>query len=144
MKVKFEGGKELEKALLQLKTATAKNTTRRAGKQALQTVIDEAKRRVPVDDGDLRDGLTVSTKASRGTRKRSDIEVYAGASGVNYASIVEFGSEDTAAQPFLRPAWDLRKTYVLKNFRASMSIEIEKATARARRKAEREARKLKR
>jgi HK97 gp10 family phage protein len=57
-----------------------------------QEVADAARRMVPVDTGALRDSIT----AERG-RVFTDVE---------YAGPVEYGTSDTEAQPFMRPAAD--------------------------------------
>jgi HK97 gp10 family phage protein len=60
---KVTGFKEFEAALLQIdKAATRKNVARRALNIAGKAVADAMRSRAPVDDGDLRDSVLVSTK----------------------------------------------------------------------------------
>ena len=69
--------------------------------RALAEMIEqEAKARVPVDSGDLRDAIH-SDKLKDGT-----YAVIAGAKGVFYGHIVENGSVKSAPHPFLVPAFE--------------------------------------
>jgi len=141
VKFKFEGGKELQKALRALPDATAKNTVRRVLKKRAQPVADAARSKAPKDDGQLRDSIAVSTKLSKANRRdrkrfgRDDIEVFIGAGPLPQAHLQEFGSSRHKAQPFLRPAWDERKDGVLEGLKDDLWTEIRKAVERQRKKA---------
>lgn len=142
LKVKFEGGKELEKALLEMKTATAKAVVRRAGKKALIPFRDKAIAFAPYGensgaDGHIRDAISISTKQRRGLKKKSRIEIYAGVATAQgkVASQQEFGNINHGPQAFLRPAWDATSYTVLENVRDEMWIDIRKTAERAARKA---------
>ncbi|OWQ95118.1 HK97-gp10 family putative phage morphogenesis protein [Sphingopyxis witflariensis] len=64
---KFEGGKELEKALREIgKTATARNIATRALKVAAEPIAEEARRLAPEDKGNLREAIKIGTKANMG------------------------------------------------------------------------------
>ena len=79
-----------------------KTAVRRAFKRVKPVALDEARENVPVDSGALRDILDVQVKRSRGeTRLR--IGFLKGEPASRYAGVVELGTEDTRAQPFLRP-----------------------------------------
>ena len=67
---------------------------------ALATESD-ARRRAPVDTGNLRASLDSDVDSRRGR-----ILAHVG-TNVEYAAFVEFGTVNTGAQPFLRPAVDL-------------------------------------
>ena len=64
-------------------------------------VEEAAKSRVPVATGRLRDSIHVEAQ-------EGEVRVVADAEddGRAYASYVEFGTSETSAQPFLRPAID--------------------------------------
>lgn len=64
--------------------------------RAAEAGAEDARRRVPVDTGRLRDSIKVARTAN-GARYGSDVD---------YALFVEFGTVDTPAQPFLRPGLD--------------------------------------
>lgn len=63
-----------------------------AGDELARDVADEARRIVPVDTGRLRDSITTD-----GGRVFTDAP---------YAIHVEYGTSDTPAEPFMRPAAD--------------------------------------
>ena len=145
MTVKFEGGKELEKALMELKNTTAKATVRRAGKKALIPLRDKAIALAPYNsasgaDGHVKDEIHISTKAAKGTRKKSQVEVYCGVatSQGHVGSLQEFGTAHHGPQPFMRPAWDGLKMTVLTRFRDEMWTEVRKSAERQRRKAKKQ------
>lgn len=73
-----------------------------------EAVLAEAEAIVPVDTGTLRDSLEISVDDDGGVIVGTPVE---------YAPFVEFGTSDTPAQPFLRPAAD------------SASTEVEQAVA---------------
>lgn len=57
-----------------------------------EAIVDAARARVPVVTGELRDSIQVT---------EAGVEV-----GADYGVFVEYGTSDTEAQPFLRPAAD--------------------------------------
>lgn len=146
----MDGLKELDQALSQLPKATAKNVLRRTAILALAPVIADAKRLVPVDEGELKESLKVAGKLSkRQARKnakavaegKSSVQLYAGPSALPHAHLVEFGTAHMRPQPFMRPAWDANKDKVLELIRTEMGDEITKAAGRLARKAARLAKK---
>lgn len=60
-------------------------------------VVADMKRMVPVDTGNLRDGIEALGEGRIGISATSE-------SGESYAEFVEFGTENAPAQPFIRPA----------------------------------------
>lgn len=148
--VRIEGLKELDRALSQLPKATAKNVLRRTAIRALAPVIADAKLRVPVDEGDLRDSLKVAGKLSKRQQRKNAkavaegkaaVQLYAGPAALPHAHLVEFGTSHMPPQPFMRPAWDANKMKVLELIRLDLGNEIERAAARLARKAARTSRK---
>ena len=79
-----------------------------------------------------RSALLAARKANKG--QGSFAEVYIGpARGggiIRYAHIVEFGSVDTAPQPYMRPAWDATKDKMLTIIKDELGNEIIKAARR--------------
>lgn len=69
-----------------------------AVKEASEHVADEAKMRVPVDTGDLRDAIHVERGGP------ATYSVLAGDSDAFYGHMVEFGTSRTAPRPFMVPA----------------------------------------
>jgi HK97 gp10 family phage protein len=139
--VKVEGLAALETALRELPDATAKNVLRRVARARLEPVAARARQLAPVEEGDLRDSITVSTKLTRRQRSQhrkygpDDVEVFAGAGPHPQAHMQEFGTEDHGPQPFMRPAWDAERDGVLEGVKDDLWQEIEKAANRLARKA---------
>lgn len=70
--------------------------------------VDEAKRRVPVDTGNLKRSIRIYERGA------SDVIVRAmgGAGGRTYAAYVEYGTIYMPAQPFMTPARDKANRYM--------------------------------
>lgn len=62
-------------------------------------VADEARRRCPVNTGALRDSIRTARK-----KDAKDIWIIAGNKKVYYARFVEYGTVNSPAKPFMRPA----------------------------------------
>lgn len=140
-RVKIEGLKEVQAALHELPKATAKNVMRRVLKERGKPIADAAQSRVPVDQGDLKRSIVVSTKLTRRQRGKhkkfgpNDVEVFVGPGAHPQAHMQEFGTSKEPAQPYMRPAWDQERMNVLEGIREDLWAEIEKAVARRARKA---------
>jgi len=65
--------------------------------QIVPEVVKDMKRMVPVDTGNLRDGIEPLGNGRIGITATND-------HGQSYAEFVEFGTEHAPAQPFIRPA----------------------------------------
>lgn len=143
--IKTEGFREMDAALGEFSKATARNILIRAGLKALEPVAAAAKTKVHRRTGDLKDSIDVSAKLGkrqkRLNREPSTVEVYAGPTAPD-GSIPppqgvweEFGTEDHPPHAFLRPAWDGAQNDVLGTVKEELAAELDKATARAQRKA---------
>lgn len=75
----------------------------RGAARGASMIADLARQFVPVDEGDLRDTIRVTPKPGSG---KGQYSVAAGNKDVNYAGFVEFGTVDSPAQPYMRPAHD--------------------------------------
>lgn len=65
--------------------------------EILPEVAKDMRRMVPVDTGNLRDGIEVLGDGRIGITANNE-------QGQSYVEFVEFGTENAAAQPFIRPA----------------------------------------
>lgn len=136
--VKLTGFKELERALAELPKATGKNTLRRTAKGALEPMAARARAAAPRDTGALSLRIAVSEKRTRraktGFNRSTGIEMAMGPSSgegvLNYATFAEFGTIDTAAHPFMRPAWDMGADPALEYIKTNLGKEITKSAAR--------------
>lgn len=145
---RVEGVKQTLEALREFPRSTGRATLRRALVTAAQPVAILARNMAPVDEANLARSIVVSTQLTRSQRrerpKANEVEVYVGpASGaaagssryaLNYASFVEFGTIDTAAQPYMRPAWDRAQPVVMSLLARELTVEYEAAAARLSRK----------
>lgn len=135
--VKVEGLKEVNDALGQLPKATGRNVMRRVAIKRLEPIAEEMRSRAPVDDADLKDSITVTTRKPRRRRKVSEVEAYAGPGRHPQASLQEFGTAHHGPQPFARPAWDNGKGDLLPGLADDFWEEINKAAQRLARKSAR-------
>jgi HK97 gp10 family phage protein len=126
--VNIKGGAELQRFLNQLPVKVEKNIMRAALRAGANVIKAEAKENVPVQDGDLKRSIKVSTSARRGTVRA---KVKAGDQKAWYWHFVEFGTAahtikarngkrlffngifakvvnhpGAKAKPFMRPALD--------------------------------------
>lgn len=146
MTVTLEGFRELERALNELPKNTGRNVLRRVGKGALEPMAEKARGMAPVDEGNLRDAIMVSEKRTKRVvrenrfDRNTGVEIamgpISGAGVLNYATFVEFGTSDTRARPFMRPAWHGGKDEALEYVKANLGNEINKAAKRLAKKAE--------
>lgn len=164
--VRIEGLADLEKALAELPKSTARNTLVRALRKAAQPIANEAKSKVPVRSGKLRDSIIVTSKvrnltglkeygqtlqaggsrkeagaALRGARRAgggegSRAEISVGPTDPK-AHLLEFGTIKMSAQPYMRPAWESKKDEAALSIKQELASEIEKSRARLARKAAR-------
>lgn len=140
--VKLSGFRELEANLANLTKATSRNVLRRVAKGALEPMADEAAQKAPENRGILSFSIAVSEHRTRRARtffrRIRGVQMAMGpASGLGatyYATAVEFGTIDTPAQPYMRPAWDTGKMDALEYVQDNLWREIDRATARAAKK----------
>lgn len=142
-RVRLEGFRELEEALSKLPKATGKNVLRRVAKGALEPMANQASGMTPVETGKLAFNIAVSEKRTgRARRFRTPGSMgitmamgpVSGQGVLEYASFVEFGTNDTAAAPYMRPAWDAQSRPALEYIKDNLWREIDKASAKYARK----------
>jgi len=145
-RLKLTGFRELERALSELPKATGKNVLRRIAKGALEPMADRASAKAPRESGKLAFSISVSEKRTRrarggsktkfsGGKFRADASTgidmamgpTAGQGVLGYATFVEFGTVDTAANPYMRPAWDGGAGQALDYIKDNLGAEIQKA-----------------
>lgn len=142
--IKWSGLRELERSLIELPKATAKNTVRRTSRKALEPFLASVKAKAPLSDpadtperqpGALRDSYIIGTKLNpsqaRQARREGKhfTEVYAGTNDP-VGVFQEFGTINHPPQPHARPAWDETKDEALAIFSRDLGGEIEKAAKR--------------
>lgn len=160
VKVKVEGFRELDRALGDLTKAAARGAVRRAMKRSAEPILVAAEPNVPVDDGGLKESLSIASRlapaVARSSRRlgdsKSSVQLFVGPSWPEgaHGHLVEFGTGprykkngayvgEMPAQPFLRPAWSAEMRPTLKRLAKYLGEEVQKSTERARRKAARAA-----
>jgi len=100
-------------------------------------IADAMETLVPEDSGDLQNTITVTAPgettpayAAGGgsvTAKPNQALVTVGSPDVRYGHIVEFGSVKTEAQPFILPAFRLKRAKVMRRIARAISKAIKKA-----------------
>jgi HK97 gp10 family phage protein len=141
------GGKELAELLRALPVKLENNIMRGALRAGAKVILVEAKANAPVDDGDLKDSLRISTKSKRGEVKAT---VKVGNKKVYYAKFIEFGTAahkitargtglrfgsffgksvnhpGVLAKPFMRPALDSRSSQAVNEIRKYIGKRLTK------------------
>lgn len=135
--VRVDGLREIDAALGELGKATGRNVMRRVAVARLEPMAEEMRRLAPVNSGDLKDSITVTTRRPKRHRKSSEVEAYAGPGRHPQGHLREFGGDGSPPEPFVRPAWDGGKTELLYGIGEDLWSEISKAAARQARKAAR-------
>jgi HK97 gp10 family phage protein len=140
--IKVEGLKQLDQALGEFSKSLAKNVLIRVLRKAAVPIQKAAQLMAPKRTGRLRRSIVISTRLSRREGKRykpeSFAEVYIGPhGGIPYETFVEFGTDDTEAEPFMRPAWHQEGRNALEIVRNELADEIDKARVRALEKTKR-------
>lgn len=151
--VKLTGFRELEKSLGELSRAAGSGVLRRAGMKAMKPMADLASRLAPDDSTtppvDLHTSVTLSARARVGRGGLEDMEkgnranIHMGPAfdldRYARALVMEFGSYKDAPQPYMRPAFDQDGAAVIERLKPLLRAEIDKAVARAARRAARAA-----
>lgn len=157
--VKVEGLRELDAALGKLPQAAGKAVLRRVLKQAAEPIHAYAQERAPSRPADappeyynkggqrrLRRPGTLEVLVQSGTRLtrrqaamvrkegKWDAEHYVGTRDP-IGRLMEHGTAHSAAEPFMRPAWDYGSQIALGIIKDKLGDEIEKAAKRVAKKA---------
>jgi HK97 gp10 family phage protein len=113
-RTRIDGYDELMKMFEDIPIA-ANAIIEKAAENGTKIAYDDAKRRVPVDTGALRDALVMkkekSKKKSKSVWRIKSKPLREG--GVKYMLMVEFGTVKTQPKPFLRPALDENKLQII-------------------------------
>lgn len=104
VKTYIEGVDDVIKTLVDMGDAAA-DVLDSAAMEGAELVLADAKRRVPVDKGKLRDSLIVKKTKVKNPKVKGEYTVTK-KSGAQHFAPVELGTSKMAAQPFLRPALD--------------------------------------
>ena len=101
---KITGIEDLNAKLGRIKKAFRDKVLREALEDAADPVLKQARKDVPVDEGILRDSLTID-EPDTNKQGEGSIRVFASQRKDGYhAHLIEFGTSTQRAQPYLRPA----------------------------------------
>lgn len=144
--IRITGAREMEAVLRQLPAAIAKQALTRALRRAAEPILDEARALAPVGQeskgrvrlrttkrgkvsvsnyGKLKPSLRIANVPARQTPHSATVVVTVGKAF--WGLFVEFGTRFMSAQPFLRPAFEAKKTDALNRLGKALGEEIEKA-----------------
>lgn len=146
--VKTRGFREVEKKLSNLKEVTGRNVLRKVAKGALEPMADVAAQKAPEESGILSFSIVVTEKRTRRAKTGFGKNYFQRVRGIQmamgpatglgatyYAAHVEFGTIDTPAQPYMRPAWDTGAMKALDYVQDNLWREVAKAVGRVQKKA---------
>lgn len=123
IKVTIIGFKELEQKLRNEPKNVARNTLRRAAKDASEIWENAIAERAPQLTGFLKSQITMSSKTRGGDE--GYVQVMVGPSKKAYYGIFqEFGTRLQPARPFMRPAFEQTKDEVLEKFKSDLTEEL--------------------
>ena len=126
--VKIEGADEIAKALREMDQTLRKRAYRSALNAGANVVLKKAQARVPVREGTLKKALT----------KRVSVTNNSHSAGVGwthgtdakhdawYGHIVEYGSVNYEARPFVRPALDESESEIIKIYEEALNKAIDR------------------
>lgn len=113
-KFKFDGGLQLAAGLKQLGPAIAGKVGDQALRAGAKVIVQDAKDRVPVLSGELRDAIDTRVEKKSRPEDARKIEIGFRPPVSRRAHLTEFGTAHSAAQPFLRPALETKGEDALK------------------------------
>ena len=133
--VEIKGLKEVNRALKVLPERVQKNILTAGVRAVASDFAKSAKRLAPVDSGDLKKSIKVKKRRSK---NRSYVRFTVGVDKtkfhVFYGHMIEFGTANIPAQPFMRPAFEQNKHSAVQKIthkiRQRLDKEIEKARVR--------------
>lgn len=130
--VKVTGLRELNDVLSKLAPNVQKRVAGNAIRAGARLVATDAKRRVPVDTGQLKRSIVV--RAAKGVRTGVGAVVAILRPRSRIAHLIEFGTSKTAAQPFLRPALDSQAQPAIRKVGEILRKGVEREAAKQRRR----------
>lgn len=142
VKMKLIGGRRVARKFERLSDVAQKRVARPAVKKAMVPVNKTAKKLVAVESKTLKKSIAIG-KVKTYKSSGAVVVLVGPKSGfernidgetrkpVKYAHLVEFGTINTRARPFLRPALKNNKAEVERIFASEISVQIAKEFARA-------------
>ena len=134
------GDKKLKRAFKRLGQKVEQKVLKGAAGLAMNPILSAARRLVPVRSGQLKRSLGKRARTYKGIHivfigPRSGFKTLYKDRRVNptqYAHLVEFGTVNSPARPFLRPAYDANRMAVLSRLRKEVGKRIEREVKKLR------------
>lgn len=127
VKLKFDGGAELEAAFRELPFSIAKTATANAIKSLAAPMVDDMKAAAPKHTGEGAASIAASVTDVPGQL----VTVAVGPDRDHfYMAFIEWGTARQPARPFMRPAWDRNKEQALVTFNDELITAVERAAER--------------
>ncbi len=135
------GVKELQKSLKQFPKNIQKNVMTGAVRAGAKPIVKLSRELVPVEHGDLKKSIRIKKRRIPKGSTMLKFSIHAGGNiRVNgeslrpyYAHMIEFGTSQMSAQPFMRPALEQEAGNAIKYVREYIEKRIPKEIAKARR-----------
>lgn len=124
---------KLLKALAQFPQNIQKNVLTGAIRAGCKPILDEAKRNVPIDSGNLKKSMGIIKRKSKDKtkvrfsvtpRRKGKYDGY-------YAHMIEFGTSKQVAQPFMRPAFENQDNQSIEASKEYLAKRIDKEVEKA-------------
>lgn len=125
-RIRLKGARDLDAALRRLPERTAARVTGNAVAAGARAIRDEAKARVPVETGELRDAIVV--RRARGRAGQVFVGFLKPTS--RRAHLTEFGTSKASARPFMRPAFAAKTAEALRRIGRVLGRGIEREAAK--------------
>lgn len=129
----FSGGKELERNLKELGNKTSGRLGQNSTRAGARVVAKEAKARVPVRTGNLRDSIVVrgdeNLRRAGGSVRQAFVVAKA-----PHAHLVELGTKHSRKRPFLEPALEKAGQQAIDKMGANLGRGIQREAAKLGRK----------
>lgn len=122
--VGIEGAEEIIKLLKDMGQA-AENVLEKAAEAGGKVALSDAKRRCPIDTGNLKNSLHLDN--GKKSERRAEVKISQGKDEF-YGTFVELGTKHQKAQPFMRPAIDENQSDIAK----AVNEEVGRALGRFR------------
>lgn len=150
VRVKVEGLQQLERALVAMGPVPARRVGRKALREGAAHFLERAEDLAPELRGQLKASLGIGRRLTRRqaalhrrmtreSRRKSFVEMFVGAGGVPHAHLREWGSDEGAPSPFMRPAFDGEKEAALRTITRVLRQEVVRELNREARRAARAA-----
>jgi HK97 gp10 family phage protein len=126
--MKMDNPAALTAQLRALGTAVTEHALRQAAVAGARVFQDEMKLRVPVKSGEGRKSIIVAYDAEASVEGAIASYIVTWLKGAFYLRFVEYGTSKMAAKPFMRPAYEAKKTAAAQAVADVIELKVKEAT----------------